>query len=376
MNTARRDNRNGIDGEHTSDGPLLSIIHTVSSLNVGGMEQVILRLAAAQKNTGHRVGVLAIRGGPLYHDLIAGGIQAEVLGSGRVNRGLHALRYFRAFRPDIVHAHNPSSLHYAVLAKLVSSARVIVTVHGETNARSGSALEWHLVSAVGVVSHAALRNVRFPCAPAKFSVVHNGIAPVTDDAVSRDAVRRELGISERFVGIIVARLSGLKGHATLLRSVDILRRDGVDLLLLIAGDGAHRAELEQQAGQLSLGEASVRFLGARSDVNELLRAADFFVLPSDTEGLPLSVLEAMAHGLPVVASNVGGIPELIEHDKEGLLVPPADPKALAAAIRTIAEDSALRRRLGEAGRRRASGEFSLATTVLSYDRLYRLAVAG
>ena len=93
------------------------------------------------------------------------------------------------------------------------------------------------------------------------------------------------------------------------------------MLVLVAGDGPERDALEQQAKALSLDDRAVRFLGARTDVDDLLCAADFFVLPSDTEGLPLSVLEAMSHGLPIVASRVGGIPELIDDNTHGLLVP-------------------------------------------------------
>ena len=375
MNAVRREHRSGLGAGDSSDVAPLSIVHTVSSLNVGGMEQVVLRLAASQKAAGHRIGVLAIRGGPLAGDLSRLGIHAEVLGSGRVRRALRALRYFRAMRPDIVHAHNPTSLHYAVLSKIVSRAAVVVTVHGETNARRGSALEWYLASAVGVVSDAALRRLALPCAAAKLCVVHNGIAPVGESRRQRETSRRGLGVSERFVGVIVARLNGMKGHATLLQSLHRLRAGGNDLLLLIVGDGAQRSELERQAQQLSLDDRAVRFLGERSDVDQILRAADFFVLPSDTEGLPLSVLEAMAHGLPIVASRVGGIPELIGHNEQGILVPPGDSGALAAAIQSLADDPLLRRRLGDAARARAGGEFSLSTTVRNYDRLYRRAMS-
>jgi glycosyltransferase involved in cell wall biosynthesis len=339
------------------------------------MEQVVVRLAASQKEAGHRVGVLAIHGGPLEEELLKIGIHVEVLGSGRMRRGTRTLRYFSSVRPDVVHAHNPTSLHYAVLSKLVSRARLVVTVHGETYARPGSALEWYLVSFVGVVSHAALRKLRVPCAPAKLRVIHNGIALVGDNRSQRDTQRLELGVSQTLVGIIVARLSGLKGHATLLRSLEKLRAAGVDLLVLVAGDGPQRGELERQARELSLDDRLVRFLGARTDVDRLLRAADFFVLPSDTEGLPLSVLEAMAHGLPVVASRVGGIPELIEHDEHGLLVPPGDPIALADAIRRLSDDPSLRRRLGDAARLRARGQFSLSNTLRKYDLLYHRAIS-
>ena len=102
----------------------------------------------------------------------------------------------------------------------------------------------------------------------------------------------------------------------------------------------------------------------------MLNAADFFVLPSDIEGLPLSILEAMAHGLPIVASNVGGIPEIIQHDINGLLVPAGDHAALSAAIRRVATDPVLRCRLGDAARERANVTFSLSTMVGKYDQVY------
>ena len=146
--------------------------------------------------------------------------------------------------------------------------------------------------------------------------------------------------------------------------------------MLVVGDGSARHSLELQARQLALDDRAVRFLGARSDVDALLNAVDFFVLPSDTEGLPLSVLEAMAHGLPIVASHVGGIPELIDHEQHGLLVPPRDPRALAVAVQRLYRDKSLRAKLGAAARARASDEFSLSTTAQQYERLYRRAMAG
>jgi len=317
---------------------------------------------------------MAIHEGPLERDLLKVGIRAEVLGAGRVKRGVRAVKYFRDFGPDVVHAHNHTSLHYATLSKLVTRAPVVVTVHGEMHGRRASWLEWYLTSSVAIVSHAALRSLDAPWAAGKLNVIHNGIAPCPDGP-NRDEARRTLGLPQTFIVVIVARLSGLKGHGTLLQSLRILRDAGVDLLVLVAGDGPLRGELEQQATALSLDERTVRFLGARPDVDDLLCASDFFVLPSDSEGLPLSVLEAMAHGVPIVASDVGGIPEIIDHDIHGLLVPPGDPNALAAAIRRLVDDPALRRRLGETARARANGEFSLSTTIRNYDRLYQRAIA-
>jgi glycosyltransferase involved in cell wall biosynthesis len=376
MTAVRSGHGTGIRAGDSTDARPLSIVHTLSSLNIGGMEQVVLRLAMAQKAAGHRVGILALRGGPLEQEAVRHDLQMCVLRSGLMMRGLLAVRYFRSVRPDVIHVHNPTSLHYAVLSRLVARPALVLTVHGETHARRGSALEWRLVKAVAVVSHAALRTLRLPCDPGKFTVIHNGIAPSNVTLEIREAARADLGVGDRVVGTIVARLNGRKGHATLLNSVSLLRDAGVSPLMLVVGDGPERGAIEQQAQQLGLDAGHVRFLGARSDVDRILSAADFFVLPSDTEGLPLSVLEAMAHGLPIVASRVGGIPEIIENVDQGLLVPPGDPAALSEAIRRVVEDPALRRNLASAARSRVNTEFSIANTLENYDRLYRAALAA
>jgi len=376
MTAVRSGHGTGIGTEDTTSARPLSIVHTVSSLSIGGMEQVVVRLAAAQQAAGHRVRILAVHGGPLKNEIVRLGLHVAILRAGRVKRSVGAVRFFLSSRPDIIHVHNPTSLHYAVLSKLVARPALVLTVHGERHARRGSALEWRLVSAVAVVSHAALRTLRLPCDPLKFTVIHNGIAPANDTLEMREKTRRDLGVGDRVVGAIVARLSGLKGHRTLLRSMATLRNDGVAPLILVVGDGPERSQLEEQAQKLRLDASEVRFLGARSDVERILCASYFFVLPSDTEGLPLSVLEAMAHGLPTIASRVGGIPELINDNEQGLLVPPSDPRALAEAIRCLSSDRALRGRLGDSARDRTRTEFSLSTTVTKYDQLYRKALTA
>jgi L-malate glycosyltransferase len=356
-------------------GRVFSILHTVSSLGVGGMERVILQLASAQQEAGHRVAVMAIRGGSLEREAKDRGLRVHVLNGGRIGRSLQALRCYFKSQPDIVHVHNPTSLHYAVLSKLVSRATVVITIHSErgTHARPGSALEWWLTRSVVVVSRAAAETLHVPFSRGPLTVIHNGIT-LASRGDSRDQVRRDLGWQHEFVGIIVARIDGRKGHQTLVTSVRTLTDLNVGVRVLVVGDGKDRASVEHLAQELGLAPGIVRLLGNRSDIDALLDASDFFVLPSDVEGLPLSVLEAMAHGLPIVASNVGGIPEIIEHEKEGLLVPSGDPSALANAIRRLAFDGELRRALGDAARERANRQFSMASTLQSYQRVYESAV--
>jgi glycosyltransferase involved in cell wall biosynthesis len=137
---------------------------------------------------------------------------------------------------------------------------------------------------------------------------------------------------------------------------------------LIAGDGPEREQLETEARQLGLA-SSVEFLGERNDIPDLIRSSDLFVLSTRSEGLPMSVLEAMAAGLPVVASEVGGIPELVDAET-GVLVPPEDPAALSTAVERLLADQGLRARLGAAGRARAEERFDLESWGRAHIRLY------
>ena len=346
----------------------LRIIHTVSSLQVGGMERVAIQLAGAQRSAGHNVKLLALRGGPLEEEARQREIPVCVLPAGKAMRMLRALQYFLGERPDIVHVHNATSLHYAIWARM-TGAKVVVTLHGDrdTHARLGTAAEWWLTSAAVVVSDAARHTLSLPGQARALTVIHNGIATV-------HVPRQRADRGERVVGVMVARMDGKKGHETLLRSLSLVRDSRVDLTMLIVGDGRVRPAMEALAQELALGEDRVQFLGRRSDIDDLLASADFFVLPSDIEGLPLSILEAMAHGLPIVASDVGGIPELIKHDEHGLLVPPGDVEALASALMKITRDPMLRARLGHTARARAESEFSLETAMRKYDAEYARAL--
>jgi glycosyltransferase involved in cell wall biosynthesis len=188
-------------------------------------------------------------------------------------------------------------------------------------------------------------------------------------------MRTELGVGNACVGIFVARLDPLKGLEALIRGLAQLRDESAPVMVLIAGDGPERDTVERLACELKLGADRLRLLGFRNDVPDLLGAADFYVLPSLTEGLPLSLLEAMAHRLPVVATPVGGIPEVVRDGEDGLLVPTNDPRALARAMARLAGDAALRVTLGEAAFRRVTVQFSFEQMVREYEVLYHACAA-
>jgi glycosyltransferase involved in cell wall biosynthesis len=367
--------RDAVDTEGQSS-PRFRIVHTVSSLQVGGMEQFVLRIAVSQRRQGQEVSILALRGGPLADQAREQGVPVHVPGgSHRAVRLFRALSTLARLQPDIVHAHNPTSLHYATLAKQVSRARVLMTDHGQGlgSVRSPGNGEWSRTDAVVAVSEAVAQRRDIEPIRGRTRVIPNGVEPAAA-LRSRAAVRAELGEPEdRIVAIIVARIDGRKGHETLLRALAHMQGTPVAarLTLWVAGDGAQRPAMEELAREMGLSPAPVRFLGFRSDVPDLLAAADLFILPSLAEGLPLSVLEAMAHRLPVIATPVGGVPEVVVLEETGLLVPTEEPEALAAAIERLGEDEKTRRRLGAAGYERVLREFSFDRMVERYNRLYQ-----
>lgn len=207
--------------------------------------------------------------------------------------------------------------------------------------------------------------------PRRVVVIRNGVDTERFAALDRAAARAALGVAaDAFVVGGVGRLSPEKGFHHLLDAASLAARDGVRLQLLLAGDGAQRAALQQQAADLGLA-ATVRFLGTCTDPAPVYAAADVFALPSQEEGLPNALLEAMAAGRAVVATAVGGVPSLIEDQRNGLLVAPRAPAALAAAIGRLAADAALREKLGQAARRFVVQHCSLAAMVAAHARLYR-----
>lgn len=355
--------------------PGLSIVHTVSSLQGGGMEQFVLRLAEAQGARGHEASVLAITGGPLQEIAARKGIVLTVLRGGKAERIARCAAHFALRRPDIVHGHNPTSLQYATIAKVFGRSRLIFTDHAQTRGivRVGTRLEWALVDGHASVSGETAKHAGDIGHRGTTEVVHNGVdfAPARRP---RAEVRAELGLGDRVVAVNVASFHAVKAQDVLVRAAAELRRSGAKVTTLFLGDGAERAAVEKLAEELGLGPEEARFLGFREDVPDLLSASDLFVLPSRAEGLPISILEAMSHRLPVVCTAVGGNPELVTGGEHGYLVPVDDPAALASAMATLARDPGLRALLGEAGSRRVERDFSFARTADRYEEMYRRAL--
>jgi len=201
--------------------------------------------------------------------------------------------------------------------------------------------------------------------PGEVQVIPNG-TPMTSGKADRG--RRILGSDSEEVTVLgVGRLDQVKGFDVLSQAARLLHRTGVQTRVVVAGEGAERQALEGMNQEGSHGE-HLSFLGMRDDIPDLMAGADIFVMPSRSEGLPMALIEAMAAGLPVVASSVGGIPEVVEHGVHGLLVDPEDPVALAEAISLLSGDPNLRVRMGRAGQDRVKARFSIDAMVDQYER--------
>jgi len=362
----------------------IRIVHVVHSLGVGGLENGVVNLVeGVQPGFRHAI-VCLTTDGPLRWRL-APGVQVSTVGK-RPGHDVRAfarlVRRLREIRPDIVHSRNWATFDAVPAAWL---ARVPVVIHGEhgrdigdpegRNARRNRirrALA-PMVTRFVTVSHDLRRwlltVVGIPAA--KVVTICNGVD--TDRFAEGDptGARAALGLPlDRPIVGTVGRLDPVKDQAALVHAFARVRRDHPGAVLVIAGDGPCRADLEALVGTLGLG-TDVRLLGERKDIPQVLRAMDVFVLPSIAEGISNTILEAMATGLPVVATRVGGTPELVDHARTGILVAAGDPEALAAAISAYVGDPPCRREHGRAARRLAVARFGLATMRQTYASLYR-----
>jgi glycosyltransferase involved in cell wall biosynthesis len=289
---------------------------------------------------------------------------------------LRLFRLLRSERFDVLHAHKFGSNVWGALIGTLARVPVVVA-HEHTWSYEGQRfrklLDRHVVGRLAdafvAVSQAdARRMVAIErVESSKVRVIPNGIAPLSRP---RADVRAELGIpADAPVIGTVSVLRAQKALDLLLDATDWVRREVPQVRVLIAGDGPLRPALEAQAASLGLGNV-VDFLGVRSDVADVLSALDVAVLSSDYEGSPLAVLEYMAAGKAVVATRVGGLPEMITHGSEGLLVEPRDAAGLSDAIVSLLRDENRRRAMGAAAHERQRTEFDIELTVSRIEGLY------
>jgi glycosyltransferase involved in cell wall biosynthesis len=367
----------------TRTSPPAHVAHVLSSFGMGGQERVAFDLAVSQLRAGWEVTALSLApppDGPLAAEFRAAGARVERVA--RPQPGVDPLLivrlawWLRRHGVQLVHTHNRMALIYGAPAARLARVPVVHTKHGK-NPRGGSRLlagnlAGRLVSAFVAVSEetAAVARRRDEVPPRKLLVIPNGIelGRFHPDPAARERVRRELGIdADAWVVGTVGRVAAEKNHALFLRAAAPLL--GPKARLVVAGDGPLLPPLRELSDQLQI-TPFAHLLGVRRDVPDVLNALDVLAMSSDTEGLPLVVLEGMATALPVVSTSVGGIPNVIEEGQTGLLVPAGDEAALRDRMSRLRDDRALGRAMGERARDAAVTRFSAERMQRDYLELY------
>lgn len=370
-------------------GPEAVVAHVVHSLGIGGLENGLVNLVNWATPGLRHVIVCMTSNGPFGARLRPG---VEVLAldkrSGHdVRTFVKLVRCLRRIRPQVVHSRNWGTIDAVLAARLAGVATIVHGEHGRDFAdpdgrdRRRNRLRRFLaplVSRFVTVSEDLhrwlVRDIGVPAR--KVVTIHNGVDTTRFAPADRVAARGALGLApERPLVGTVGRLDPVKDQAGLVRAFARLRAHGGDAALVIAGDGPCRDELVGLVSSLGLGGHAF-LLGERQDIPRVLAALDLFVLPSIAEGISNTLLEAMATGLPIVATRVGGNPELVEDGVNGILVPRQNPDALASTIGRYLDDARLRDVHGEASRRRAVERFGLGRMCADYTRLYRTLWAG
>lgn len=367
------------------------IAHVLYRLDTGGMEQIMLSVINRTRQR-YRHAVICVAGyGPMRDCIDDATIPCLSLEKKPGKDWLHYLRFWRALRklkPDLVQTYNIGTLDLIPVARLAGVHGVIHAEHGRDASDPRGELpkyrrlrRWMapFISQYVAVSIELQDWLTGRVGIRSSKVVHipNGI-DVERFCIASDrrAPRRLTGDFAPSGAVLVgnvARLDKVKDHACLISAFGFLRDQteshGLDCRLIIAGDGPQREALERQIARLGLSE-TVHLLGNRDDVPELLGECDMFVLSSMAEGMPLTLLEAMAAGLPVITTRVGDTVSMVEEGRTGMLVPPANSQALADAMVKYAADETLRLRHGAAGREHVAARFSIGAMLSAYEALY------
>lgn len=361
------------------------VLHVTFNMGFGGTEQVIRQLVMGLDPAEVQQEIVCIDGqvGALGEQLRALGVRIVPLPrQSGFDRGLiRRLRgILKAGDFDVVHCHQYTPWAYGWFAAIGTDACVVFTEHGrfypdryrykailinQLMARSSTAMV-----AISEATRQAL--ARYEFLPGRhIKVIYNGIVPLRPDPAAMEQVRQSLAIpAGAFVVGTVSRLDPVKNQAMMLRAFARFARACPRALLLMVGDGPERQALETLADDLGIGER-VRFTGFIETPVNHLALMDVFLLSSHTEGTSMTLLEAMSLGIATVATRVGGNPEIVDDGKTGLVTPPGNEQAFADAVATLWQSPALRKKLGEAARKRFRAKFSRHHMLAGYLGIYQ-----
>ena len=369
----------------------IKLLELLTNFHIGGTERQVANLALGIDASHFDLHLACLRhSGELLADLETLRVPRPEFPIGHIYsfrtlwQGIRLARYVRTNLIQIVHSYGFYPNIFTVPVARLAGVSIVVASIRDTGdlltpmQRRLQKMVCRLADCVLVNAEAIRRSLlEQGYDPSKIVVIRNGITLSKFARKGRSAVlRRELGIpqSARLVAVF-SRLNWMKGVEFFLDAAIVLAERFPDVCFLVVGDGGNNKELEEQAYRLGLGQRIV-FTGFRSDVSDLLSEVAISVLPSLSEGTSNTLLESMAAGIPVIATRVGGNPEVIEDGVSGLLVPPRDSGALADAMGRLLDDEDLASRLGQAGMRRVTEIFSIEGSVHETEHLYQRLVGA
>lgn len=366
-----------------------SLAYVITSMDYGGAERQVVALAAGFRRRGWNVDVITlIKPRALADELSEAGVRLRSLGMRRSVPDPRAIPRLAALlnrrSPAVVHSHMVHANLLARVTRLLAPIPFLVsTAHsvmeGGRALDVGYRMTDPLCDVTTNVSPAGVKRYldRGLSQEGRIRFIPNGIDLASFQR--RDGLRPQLhdalGVEDGFVWLAVGRFDSVKDYASMLSAFSIVA-SGAATTLVMAGDGELRPAMEAMAAKLGVADR-VRFLGVRSDIVDLMSAADGYVLSSAWEGLPMVLLEAAAASLPIVATDVGGVREIVVHGATGFVVRPGDPAALAVAMRTLMDAPADERRtMGAAGREHVQAHFDIERVLDTWEDLYLAGIAS
>jgi len=363
----------------------LRVVEIIDSLHVGGAQRQLLTVLRNMDRSRFDPFVLCLFSAePLAQECADLGIPVSTLGMRKTSDAMWVIpkitRYLLETEADVVHTHTLASNTYGRLAARIAGTKYIFSSEHNTyfwKQRRHILMDYLLskiTSRIVAVSRAVrdFTSQQEAISSDKFIVIYNpvDVKEFAPNSQIRAAIRTASGLDERQKVIVtVGRLVEQKGYPYLLEAAAVLFQTQPDVCFWIVGDGPQKQMLHGEVERLGLAE-HVHFLGQRQDVPHILAAADLFVLASAWEGFGIVIPEAMATELPVVATRVGGIPEIITHGEDGILVPSKDAEALAGGMSLLLEDQNLARRMARKARSTAERRFSVSVIIPQFEALY------
>ena len=348
-----------------------------------GSEKVVYDLAKRLDPRVYRLFILSIHDGPIrkiYNELGARVMIFPKKGRGDVRFMARMRKALIREKIHLVNAHHYMPLFWSFMATRRTDIKLVYTEHSrwqlealELPNKILNALFLHRAHSIIAISHQIedYYTNRLKLKSSKISFISNGIELSKYDNDRNHDLRREIGVRdhEKTIGM-VATIKPLKNHTMMIDAVEKIRQKRSDVKLVLVGPDAYEGHIHRLVSQRGLDD-HVLFLGSRKDVDQLLSIFDVFCLTSQYEGMPLSILEAMASRIPVIGTDVLGINEVIHHEKNGMLVPAGDDQSLAQSILHLLENEDLRERVATAGQDYVRTHFNIDDKIIQYDRLFR-----